>query len=175
MATPSRLFLIGPMGVGKTTIGKQLAERLELPFRDSDHELERRTGVDIATIFDIEGEEGFRRREEAMIAALTSLERVVLATGGGVILNDANCQCLTDRGTVIYLRAPVAKLYRRTQGNRKRPLLQTDDPRQTLTELLQQREPLYSKIADITINTGKHPIYNSVNKVLEQLERMEKR
>lgn len=149
----SNVFLIGPMAVGKTTIGKQLARRLRLRFLDSDQEIEKRTGVTISLIFDVEGEAGFRDREEKMIAELTALEGVVLATGGGAILREDNRKALRKNGTVVYLRASVEALLERTQASKHRPLLETSDRRAALESLMAARDPLYRAEADIIVDT----------------------
>lgn len=142
------------MGSGKTTIGKQIAERLKKTFYDSDYEIEKRTGVSIPVIFDIEGEEGFRNRETRMLDELTQKENVVVATGGGAILREANRTYLRDRGTVIYLRADIDELLKRTRRDRNRPLLNNGARRATLEKLLQQRGPLYQQEADVEVDTG---------------------
>jgi shikimate kinase len=154
MSVKSNIFLIGLMGSGKTTIGKQIAERLKKTFYDSDHEIEKRTGVSIPVIFDIEGEEGFRNRETRMLDELTQKENVVVATGGGAILREANRAYLRDRGTVIYLRADIDELLKRTRRDRNRPLLNNGARCATLEKLLQQREPLYQQEADVEVDTG---------------------
>ena len=152
------LFLIGPMGAGKTTIGKQLAQALGWTFVDSDKEIEARTGATIPLIFEIEGEAGFRQREAAMIDELTRTEHTVLATGGGAILRKDNRAALMSRGTVIYLHATVSQQAERTAFDTQRPLLQTADRTAKLAELMQQREPLYRSCADLVIETqGKTP------------------
>lgn len=159
---PSRsdnIFLIGPMGAGKTTIGRQLAKSLGLDFMDSDHEIESRTGASIPLIFEVEGEAGFRRREREMIDELTQRSRIVLATGGGAVLDPANRAHLSARGQVVYLRASLEHLLKRTAKDRNRPLLRTDDPRarpeQILARILEQRDPLYSEIADLVVETDR--------------------
>ncbi len=149
----SNIFLIGPMGAGKSTIGRRLAKSLNKSFVDSDHQIEERTGVDIPTIFDIEGEDGFRKREAAMIDELSQSSNIVLATGGGAILREENRQHLMSRGTVIYLQTSVAQQLARTRHDRNRPLLATEDPEARLTELMQVREPLYLDTADIVVDT----------------------
>lgn len=141
------LFLVGPMGAGKTTIGRQLAELLHWEFVDSDHEIEARTGADIPWIFDIEGEDGFRQREESVIDELTRRRHIVLATGGGAVMREANRRHLHARGTVVYLETPVERSLERTARDHHRPLLQTADPRARLTELLRIRDPLYREVA----------------------------
>lgn len=150
--TPN-VFLIGPMAVGKTTIGKQLARRLQLRFIDSDQEIERRTGASISLIFDIEGESGFREREEQLIAELTVMQGIVLATGGGAVLSEANRKALRKNGTVVYLRASIDSQLERTKSTKHRPLLETDDRRAALEALMQTREPLYRQEADLIVDT----------------------
>ncbi|MEM8942607.1 MAG: shikimate kinase AroK [Pseudomonadota bacterium] len=148
-----RLFLIGPMGSGKTTIGRILAKALHLSFADSDTEIEQRTGADIPWIFDVEGEEGFRDREQLVIDEMTRRAHCVLATGGGAVLREANRRVLSERGFVIYLHATLDEQLRRTRNDHNRPLLQTEDPRETLRELINIREPLYRETADHVIST----------------------
>ena len=141
------------MGAGKSTIGKRLAKSLKMSFQDSDHYIEARTGVDIPTIFDIEGEDGFRKREADAINELTSDSNIILATGGGAILRDENRQHLMSRGIVIYLKTSVGQQLARTRHDRNRPLLATDDPEKRLNDLMRIRAPLYEEVADITVNT----------------------
>lgn len=148
------VYLIGPMGAGKTTIGRQLSELLRLEFVDSDHEIEARTGANIPWIFDVEGEEGFRAREEGVIDELTQRRDIVLATGGGVVMREANRRALHERGTVVYLLTPVAVQLERTSRDRNRPLLRTADPRARLTELMALRDPLYRETAHIIMPTS---------------------
>jgi shikimate kinase len=161
------IFLVGLMGAGKTTVGKLLAKHLGKRFVDSDHEIEKRTGVKVAVIFELEGETGFRAREEIVIDELTQETEIVLATGGGVILREGNRNALHSRGTVIYLRASADDLWRRTRNDKNRPLLQTDNPRARLQELLTQRDPLYSGIAHLIADTGEQ----NVQKLVRHLER----
>lgn len=142
------------MGAGKSTVGRLLARRASFDFIDCDRELEARSGVSIATIFELEGEPAFRRREAALIDELTRRERIVLATGGGAILDEKNRQCLRERGLVIYLRASLDEILRRTQRDRSRPLLQTPDRRDRIGQLLSQREPLYEAIAHVTVQSS---------------------
>ena len=170
MKTPGSLFLTGPMGAGKSTIGQQLSKQLDLPFQDSDHEIETRTGVDIPLIFELEGEAGFRKRESVVIDELTQLAGIVLATGGGAILDPANREHLGNRGKVIYLHASVNQQLKRTRMDRNRPLLQTEDPRARLEELMAIRDPLYREIASIVINTDGMRVRDVVKKILEMLE-----
>jgi len=169
MSKQHNIFLVGPMGAGKTTIGKQLAAAKNLDFYDSDHEIEARTGVTIPHIFDVEGEEGFRRREEDIIDELSQKQNIVLATGGGAVIREINRQHLKSRGTVIYLHADIEQLLERTSRDKNRPLLQTENPRQKLEELMATREPLYRDIADIIINTEQQAVGNVVNHILQKL------
>lgn len=154
MSKANNIFLIGPMGAGKTTIGRHLATLLGKRFLDVDHEIEKRTGVAIPVIFEIESEAGFRRRECAAIEELTRNRDIVLATGGGAVLLEENRKVLKARGTVVYLQADVETLVERTRRDRNRPLLQTDNPRGKIEELLRQREPMYREVADVVVDTG---------------------
>ena len=165
----ANLFLVGPMGSGKTSIGRNLAKRLKRPFWDSDKVLEQRTGVDIPTIFDFEGEEGFRVREAAVIDELTRKHEIVLATGGGAVLSENNRSWLASRGFVIYLRASIDTQLQRTSRDRNRPLLQTENPRGRLESLLKQREPLYLGIADLVINTDSSSISAVANRIVRRV------
>ncbi len=149
------MFLVGPMGAGKSTIGKLLARSLKLGFADSDSEIETRTGADIPWIFDVEGEEGFRDREQQVIEEMTQLDHTVLATGGGVVMREANRKALSERGFVIYLHATLDEQLRRTRGDRNRPLLNQGDPEEVLRRLIEVREPLYREIADHVIETDR--------------------
>ena len=169
MVSKQNVFLVGPMGAGKSTIGRQLAEGLGLDFVDSDKEIEKRTGVDIPLIFELEGEAGFRKRESAMIDELTERSSVVLATGGGAVLDPENRRLLAARGRVIYLHASIAQLVKRTARDRNRPLLQTDDPRARLEQIMTQREPLYREVADIAIDTSGRSVRAVVTDLLARL------
>lgn len=151
MNRKQNLFLIGPMGAGKTTVGRQLAHSMALDFFDSDTEIQKRTGVDITTIFEFEGEEGFRKREKNIIDELTKKESVVLATGGGAILDPDNRRVLSSRGFVIYLHCTPEQQYERIYRDRNRPLIQTEAPLERLRELMEVREPLYRETADLII------------------------
>lgn len=164
-----RVFLVGPMGAGKTTIGRQLARSLGLAFADSDTEIEARTGADIPWIFDVEGEAGFRDREEAVLAEMTTWDDTVLATGGGAVLRPANRQVLTERGFVIYLRTTLEEQLRRTRKDRNRPLLQTADPEGTLRRLFAERDPLYRSVADLVIDTDSSSPKTVAQRVLASL------
>lgn len=166
----TNLFLVGPMGAGKTTIGRQLANHLKIDFKDSDHEIVRRTGASIPLIFDIEGEEGFRRREHDVIDELTQERDLVLATGGGVVLNAENRRHLIARGVVVYLYASNEQLFQRTSRDRNRPLLQTDDPKGKIKELMEQRDPLYREVADHVIYTDDRSVKSVVKEILLRLE-----
>lgn len=167
------IFLVGMMGAGKTTLGRQLARHLRRDFLDVDHELEARCGVPVATIFDIEGEEGFRRRETIALDACSRLPSIVLATGGGAILAEENRQFLNQRGTVVYLRSSAAELYRRLRSDKTRPLLQSADPQQRIIDLVKQREPLYEQTADIIFETGSAPVHVAVKQLLNVLKEQE--
>jgi shikimate kinase len=158
------------MGSGKSTIGKQLAAALGLFFQDSDHEIQRRTGVDIPTIFAFEGEAGFRAREKAVIDALTAMDGQVLATGGGAILDPANRRVLSSRGVVVYLHCSPEQQYRRTSHDRNRPLLQTEDPLQKLRELMAVRDPLYRETADLVDSTEKRSAAAVTKEIVRLLE-----
>ena len=169
MKMPGSLFLTGPMGAGKSTIGRQLAKQLGLPFYDSDHEIESRTGVDIPLIFELEGEAGFRKREVTVIDELTRLPNIVLATGGGAVLDPANREHLKTRGRVIYLHTSVNHQLKRTRKDRNRPLLQTGNPRKKLEELMAVRDPLYREIASIIIDTDGMRVRDVVKIIMQRL------
>ncbi len=159
-AGQDNIFLVGLMGAGKTSVGRMLARRLHKDFYDADAEIERTTGVKIPVIFEIEGESGFRGREEKMIEKLTAMNNIVLATGGGAVLSVANRTALRKNGHVIYLRAAPEDLWRRTRRDRNRPLLQTPNPLAKLKELHAQRDPLYAEIADLIVDTGAQSVGN---------------
>jgi len=158
MKRAANLYLVGLMGAGKTTVGRVLARRLKLRFLDSDQEIERRCGVKIPVIFEIEGEPGFRGREAAVIGELSQLRGIVLATGGGVVGSKENRQLLAATGTVVYLHAQPDDLYERVRHDRNRPLLATADPLARLRTLYAERDPLYRSIADVVIDTGKQGV-----------------
>lgn len=152
------IFLVGLMGAGKTSVGRMLAKRVNKHFYDADAEIESATGVKIPVIFDIEGESGFRAREEKVIERLTAMRDIVLATGGGAVLSPANRELLRKRGCVIYLRAAPEDLWRRTRRDRNRPLLQTANPLAKLKKLHAQRDPLYTDVASLVVDTGAQSI-----------------
>ena len=163
------LILIGMMGSGKTTVGRALARQLDKEFVDSDEEIQRRTGVTIPHIFDVEGEAGFRQRESAAIADLAMRSNIVLATGGGAVLAAQNREILRQNGLVIYLKASVQDLWQRTRNDRNRPLLQTGNPRAKLTELFEQRDPLYMEAADIVMPSSKQSVHALVQKLAGEI------
>ena len=148
-----RIFLVGPMGAGKSTIGKYLAQHLKLQFADTDTEIEERTGADIPWIFDVEGEAGFRDREQQVLEEMTLRDHIVLPTGGGVVMRPENRQALGSRGYVVYLHATVDEQVRRTRRDQRRPLLQKGNPEEVLRNLMAIRDPLYREIADHIIET----------------------
>ena len=165
----ANIFLIGPMGAGKSAVGRQLARLLRREFLDSDAEIERRTGVDIPFIFEKEGEEGFRRREREVIAELAGLEGIVLATGGGAVVDPANREVLASRGLVVYLEASVEQQLARTRQSSHRPLLETPDPAERLATLLQQREPLYRELAALTVPTDGRQVKEVAHEIRRRL------
>lgn len=170
MADTDNIFLVGPMGVGKSSIGRRLAARLDRAFIDCDEELMRRTGVEIEVIFEIEGESGFRGRESRLLLELVQETGIVLATGGGAVLLPENRAALSARGTVVYLSAAADLLVRRTARDRKRPLLQTGDRPARIRQLLEEREPLYREVADCTVDTGQGSVAHSVELICRQLK-----
>ena len=170
MKQGGNIYLVGMMGAGKTTVGKIIARRLKRRFVDSDQEIERRCGVRIPVIFDIEGEHGFRAREEQAIAELVTLEGVVLATGGGAVLSAENRRQLASRGTTVYLHARPEDLHRRLRHDKNRPLLNTPDPGQRLKDLYAKRDPLYRRVADIVLETGTQSIQALARELLLKIE-----
>jgi len=164
------IFLIGPMGSGKTTIGRQLASRIGKEFYDTDKEIEKRTGVDVARIFEIEGEDGFRARETKMLKDLASKNDTIIATGGGAILVEENRNCIKENGQVVYLKSSSQKLYDRTARDKKRPLLNTDDRMATIEELLKIRGPFYEAAADVIVSTDDEPVKQIMNKIINCLK-----
>ena len=167
------VFLIGLMAVGKSTVGRRLANALDRPFYDSDEEIERRAGAAISWIFDVEGEAGFRDREQHVIDELSQREGIVLATGGGAVLREINRQRLSQRGVVVHLHSPLKRLLARTQNDRSRPLLQSDNPKRVLEDLYAQREPLYREIADLKLVTAQQSIGALVNQLVKQIRAQE--
>ena len=163
------LVLVGPMGAGKSSLGRRLAGKLGLEFVDADRVLEERAGAAIPLIFELEGEPGFRAREVQAIAELTALEGIVLATGGGVVLDQDNRRALAAHGTVVYLRATPEHLYERVRQDRNRPLLAGGDPLERLRELYRLRDPLYREVADVVIDTGRQSVQALARALLEQL------
>ena len=168
--TTENIFLTGPMGVGKTTIGKMLADRTGRIFIDSDTVIIEKTGAGIDLIFEIEGEEGFRKRESKVMEELTRLHGIVLATGGGAVLDKENRKYLAERGYVIYLKASAEQLLRRTARDNRRPLLQTTDRLGTIREILARRESIYEDLADWTINTDKQAAKQIVNRICRKID-----
>lgn len=165
------IFLVGMMGAGKTTVGKLLAQHSGKAFVDSDEEIQRRTGVTIPHIFDVEGESGFRQREANAIQTMVQLDNIVLATGGGAVLSEQNRSALRCNGIVVYLKSSVQDLWQRTRHDRNRPLLRTADPLARLNELYEQRDPLYLLVADIVIPTGKQSVHGLVQRLQRELAR----
>ncbi len=161
----NNIFFIGLMGAGKTTIGKLLAKHLGKTFYDTDHEIEKRTGVKIPVIFELEGEAGFRKRETSVIQDLTKLNNIVMATGGGAVIAEENRALLQNNGTVIYLRANVNDLWHRTRNDKHRPLLQNVNIRAKLEQLYAERNPLYTQTATLIFDTGNQPIANILNQI----------
>lgn len=170
-AVPGNIFLVGLMGAGKTSVGKLLAKRLGKTFCDCDHEIERTTGVKVALIFEIEGEAGFRAREEKALAELVGRQDIVLATGGGAVLSAENRKRLSENGVVVYLRAAAADLWARTRHDKNRPLLNIADPLFRLQQLYDERDPLYRAVADIVVDTGDQSLGSLAHKVETQLLR----
>ena len=169
MAEKRTIFLVGPMGAGKSTIGRHLADELHLEFFDSDQEIERKTGADIAWIFDLEGEDGFREREANTINELTDKQGIVLATGGGSIVTPAVRNRLSARGIVVYLQTTIDKQVARTQRDKRRPLLQKDDPETVLRNLAEERNPLYEEVADYVVDTDEQSARSVANQIIQKI------
>ena len=165
----SNIFFVGLMGAGKTTIGKLLARHLGKAFYDTDQEIEKRTGVKVSTIFELEGEAGFRKRETAIIQELSQLSNIIMATGGGAILAEENRQLLKTHGTVIYLRANVNELWHRMRNDKHRPLLQNVDIRAKLEQLYAERNPLYTETAAYIFDTGNQPVASIISQIEKSL------
>jgi len=170
MLASSNLFLVGPMGSGKSAVGKQLSRLLRRPFYDSDLEIERRCGVDIPFIFEKEGETGFRQRETETLQVLVGMERIVMATGGGAILRADNRRLLSEHGCVIYLKTSVAQQVERVRQGRARPLLSNVDPTVKLQALMEIRAPLYTEVADITVVTDNRRVRHVAEDILRELD-----
>lgn len=169
MKHPQKIFLIGPMGAGKSAVGRHLARALHLDFTDSDHEIESRTGVDIPFIFEKEGESGFRKREAVVIDDLSQRDSIVLATGGGAVLSPENRSHLGGRGFVVYLYTSVRQQVTRTAKGRKRPLLEGGDPQRILEELFEKRDPLYREVADLVVETDGRKVKSVVDEIIGHL------
>lgn len=174
MAEKRNIFLVGPMGAGKSTIGRQLSQQLNMEFFDSDQQIEQRTGADVAWVFDVEGEDGFREREEKIINELTEKQGIVLATGGGSVKSREICNRLSARGVVVYLETTIEKQLVRTQRDKKRPLLQqvNESIRYILETLAEEHDPLYQKIADVTIRTDDKSAKLVANQIINLLEKI---
>ena len=171
MITQQNVFLIGPMGSGKSAVGRQLARLLRYPFHDSDADIEARTGVNIAFIFEQEGEAGFRARERESIERLTRLDGVVLATGGGAVIDPENRRVLAERGAVVYLHTSLEQQIARTRHARHRPLLNDVDPEQALADLMQRRAALYAQIADVTVSTDHRRVQLVAEEIHQEIVR----
>lgn len=169
MKQPQNIFLVGPMGSGKSAVGRQLARMLHKTFMDSDDEIEARTGVDIPFIFEKEGEEGFRTREARVIDELTQKDGIILATGGGAVIDPKNRNFLGARGIVVYLHTSVDQQLARTRRGRQRPLLENDDPRQVLEDLMAARDPQYREVADLIIETDGRKVRAVADEILDRL------
>lgn len=167
----TNIYLVGPMGAGKSTIGRMLAKELGLPFYDSDHEVEERTGANIPWIFDVEGEDGFRQRERQVIRELCEERGIVLATGGGAVTQEENRRHLGTNGFVVFLKASVSVQLERTAKDKKRPLLQRPDRQAVLGKLLAEREPLYMSLADLVLDTEQYSPKSLINEIIEAVER----
>ena len=171
MSNQNNIFLIGLMGTGKTTVGRQLSRKLKMDFYDSDRVIEENTGADIPLIFEKEGETGFRKRETDTIDQLTQKQNIILATGGGAVLNKENRNHLVNRGTVFYLKSNLKTLIERTSKDKNRPLLHTDEPAETILQrLLDERGPLYEETADYTIETAHNSIHSVIQAIIRTLK-----
>ena len=171
---PKRFFLVGPMGAGKSTIGRQLAKRFDLPFIDIDNEIENVSGADIQWIFDKEGEYGFRLRESKVLRrSVESNTKAVIATGGGIVLNEENRLLISSAGIVIYLSVAKQQLYERIKRDRKRPLLQVEDRQQAVNRLFDERDPLYRQIADVIFSSSNTQVQRVVDELERELDHLE--
>lgn len=170
MTTKHNIFFIGLMGAGKTTIGRIIAKHKNMAFYDSDHEIEKNTGVTIPLIFELEGEEGFRKREVKAIKTLCALDNIILATGGGAVLRPENQAALKANGTIIYLRGQVSDLWQRTRHDHSRPLLQGKNGREKLVQLYEARDPIYMALADHVVNTGHQSTSDITDTILQKLK-----
>ncbi len=175
MKKVNNIFLIGPMGAGKTSIGKLLSKELGLLFLDTDHEIEKRTGVDIPWIFDVEGEEGFRKREREVVKELVERQGIILSTGGGTIVDSESRNFLAARGVVVYLHATVGQQYERIYKDTKRPLVSSDNPQEALKNLFAERDSLYREIADAVFETDDKSVHRVVKDIIDFLEANEYR
>jgi shikimate kinase len=167
----NKIFLVGPMGAGKSSVGKYLASQLNLDFYDTDEEIEKRTGVDIGWIFDLEGEEGFRARETAVIDELTQLSNIVLATGGGSVLEVENQQMLKSRGTIVYLEVSLKHQETRTINDSRRPLLRVDNRQEVLEKLQGEREPIYASMADLKVQTDQRSVRAVADEIMNYFKK----
>ena len=173
MQENKNIILIGPMGAGKTTIGRQLAKRLSRQFYDSDHEIEKHTGADIPLIFELEGEDGFRKRESQVLQELLSIQNIVLSTGGGAVLDTENRKLLSENTIIIYLKSSAEKLYKRIADDKRRPLLQTEDRLNKIKQILEEREPIYISLANEIIETQELSIKQITQKILDLIKQNE--
>ena len=173
MQENKNIILIGPMGAGKTTIGRQLAKRLSRQFYDSDHEIEKHTGADIPLIFELEGEDGFRKRESQVLQELLSIQNIILSTGGGAVLDTENRKLLSENTIIIYLKSSAEKLYKRIADDKRRPLLQTEDRLNKIKQILEEREPIYISLANEIIETQELSIKQITQKILDLIKQNE--
>ena len=170
MKNQGNIFLIGPMGAGKTTVGRQVARKLKMDFYDSDREIEAHCGVNIPTIFEYEGEQGFRDRESRMIDELTKQSPIVLATGGGSILRSENRKVLSERGFVVFLNVSLKEQFNRISHDKNRPLLQTPNPKETLRKIMEERTPIYESMADLRVNSNGRNMRYVVDRVIKSIK-----